>query len=107
MMPDYDLAAHQRSILRRTFLGRSAFGLGGLALSSLLGPRATADEAPPAAGPGQGRWGGGVNPPYFPVKAKRITHLCMAGGPSQFESFDWKPELKRFDTQPFPESFTK
>ena len=31
----------------------------------------------------------------------------MAGGPSQFESFDWKPELKRLHGQPFPESFTK
>src|SRR3954451_5155957 len=107
MMPDYDPAAHQRSILRRTFLGRSAFGLGGLALSSLLGPRAIADGAPPAAGRGQDRWRGVVNPPHFPVKAKRIIHLCMAGGPSQFESFDWKPELKRLDTQPFPESFTR
>src|SRR6478609_7718958 len=31
----------------------------------------------------------------------------MAGGPSQFESFDWKPELRRFNGQPFPESLTK
>jgi hypothetical protein len=31
----------------------------------------------------------------------------MAGGPSHLESFDWKPELKRIDGQPFPESFTK
>jgi hypothetical protein len=31
----------------------------------------------------------------------------MAGGPSQFESFDWKPDLKRLHGQPFPESFTK
>jgi hypothetical protein len=31
----------------------------------------------------------------------------MAGGPSQFETFDWKPELKRLDGQPFPESFTR
>jgi hypothetical protein len=31
----------------------------------------------------------------------------MAGGPSQFESFDWKPELKRLHGQPFPESFTR
>ena len=48
-----------------------------------------------------------VNPPHFPVKAKRVIHLCMAGGPSQFESFDYKPELKQLDGKPFPESFTK
>ena len=31
----------------------------------------------------------------------------MAGGLSQFESFDFKPELGKMDTQPFPELFTK
>ena len=31
----------------------------------------------------------------------------MAGGPSHLETFDWKPELKRLDGKPFPESFTK
>jgi hypothetical protein len=30
----------------------------------------------------------------------------MAGGPSQLETFDWKPKLKELDGQPFPESFT-
>jgi hypothetical protein len=41
------------------------------------------------------------------VKAKRVIFLCMAGGPSQFETFDWKPKLKELHGQPFPESFTK
>src|SRR5260370_2108111 len=31
----------------------------------------------------------------------------MAGGPYQLESFDYKPELKRIQGQPFPESLTK
>ena len=31
----------------------------------------------------------------------RIIHLCMAGGPSQFETLDWKPQLKK-SGQPFP-----
>jgi hypothetical protein len=31
----------------------------------------------------------------------------MAGGPSHLETFDPKPELKRLNGQPFPESFTK
>src|SRR2546421_3067005 len=56
---------------------------------------------------GGGRWSGVVTPPHFPVRAKRIIHLCMAGGPSHLESFDYKSELKRIHGQPFPESFTK
>ena len=31
----------------------------------------------------------------------------MAGGPSQLETFDFKPELARMDGQPMPESMTK
>ncbi|MCP4887154.1 MAG: DUF1501 domain-containing protein, partial [Planctomycetaceae bacterium] len=45
--------------------------------------------------------------PHFPPKAKRIVHLCMAGGPSHLESFDPKPELVRINGQPFPDSFTQ
>src|SRR5213075_3259383 len=55
----------------------------------------------------EAHWRGIVNPPHFPVKAKRVIHLCMAGGPSHLESFDFKPELKRINGQAFPESFTK
>jgi hypothetical protein len=80
----------QRSIFRRSFLAQSGIGLGSLALASLLG-----------------RARGAVLPPHFPAKAKRVIHLCMAGGPSQFESLDYKPELKKLDGKPFPESFTK
>src|SRR4051794_6444146 len=103
----YDPIRHLQSINRRTFLTRSAYGLGGMALASLMHPKmagaATAVAAPSSAA----RWQGVVNPPHFPVKAKRIIHLCMAGGPSQFESFDHKPLLKELDGKPFPESFTK
>src|SRR4051794_5146455 len=83
----------QQQICRRSFLGRSAYGLGGIALAWLLGDR--------------GRAFGQPKPPHFPAKAKRVIHLCMAGGPSQFESLDHKPELKKLDGKPFPESFTR
>ncbi len=96
--------AFQASINRRTFLGRAAFGLGGLALAGLLDPKILkAAEADAAAGP----WRGVINPPHFPVRAKRIIHLYMAGGPSHLESFDHKPKLKELHGKPFPESFTK
>jgi hypothetical protein len=89
-----------RDISRRSFLQRSAYGLGGLALGHLLGfPNASAAAD-------AGKWLGAIRP-SLPVKAKRIIHLCMAGGPSQFESFDWKPELKRLNGEPFPDSLTK
>ena len=94
----------QLGINRRTFLGRAAYGLGGMALACLLEPKlvGTAKADAPIE-----RWQGIIRPPHFPVRAKRVIHLCMAGGPSHLESFDFKPELKRIDKQPFPESFTK
>ena len=74
-----------RGIARRSFLKSAGVGLGGLALGHLAGAVV----------------------PHRPSRVKRVIHLCMAGGPSQFESFDWKPDLKRLDGQPFPESFTR
>jgi len=101
--PNFDADAYRQSLSRRSFLSGSAYGLGGLALASLLDPKIVA--AAPAAAPGP--WRGVVNPPHVPVKAKRVIHLCMAGGPSQFETFDFKPALQKLDGKPFPESFTK
>ncbi len=48
-----------------------------------------------------------VNPLHFAPKAKRVIFLCMAGGPSQLETFDYKPKLAAMHGQPMPESFTK
>lgn len=85
---------------RRTFLHRSAYGLGGMALASML-------ERAAAGSPGNPGWNGALASPHFPVRARRIIHLCMAGGPSHLETFDWKPRLKELHDQPFPESFTR
>jgi Protein of unknown function (DUF1501) len=82
---------------RRAFLSRAAYGMGGIALAGLFGGNATAGE----------RWRGIITTPHTPVKAKRIIHLCMAGGPSHLETFDFKPSLKDLNDKPFPESFTK
>src|SRR5687768_8357794 len=106
----YDSARHLASINRRSFLTRSAYGLGGLALASLLNPKLSGGgqaASPAPQVPATGRWNGVVNPPHFPVKAKRIIHLCMAGGPSHLETFDYKAKLKELDGKAFPESFTK
>jgi len=33
--------------------------------------------------------------PHFPAKAKRVIFLCMRGGPSHVDTFDYKPELNQ------------
>ncbi|MCB1204393.1 MAG: DUF1501 domain-containing protein, partial [Verrucomicrobiae bacterium] len=91
------------AIQRRAFLRDSAFGFGGIALSSLLEEAGAA----PVTLSKPDHWKGTLKSPHFPVKAKRVIFLCMAGGPSQFETFDWKPELKALHDKPFPASFTK
>jgi hypothetical protein len=87
---------------RRAFLGRTAAGLGGVALAALLNPRLFAEDAKPSP---KGK--GVVNPPHFPPKVKRVIWLYMAGGPSHLETFDYKPKLAEMNGQPMPESITK
>src|ERR1044071_7431092 len=99
-----DQREFQLNINRRTFLGRAAYGLGGMALACLLDPKSIGSAQAAAIGE---HWRGVVNPPHFPIRAKRVIHLCMAGGPSHLESLDHKPELKKIDGQAFPDSFTK
>ncbi len=87
---------------RRCFLNRSATGLGSVALASLLQPELFAAEnsvAPNSAGIS------GL--PHFPPKIKRVIYLYMSGGPSQFETFDFKPKLAAMDGQAMPESITQ
>ncbi|TMQ00823.1 MAG: DUF1501 domain-containing protein, partial [Verrucomicrobia bacterium] len=106
MTPRFDPQEFALSINRRTFLGQAAYGLGGLALACLIDPKLLR-AADSAAVDANAHWKGIVNPPHFPVKTKRVIHLCMAGGPSHLESFDYKPKLKELHDKPFPESFTK
>ena len=96
----FDPEKFAQSVSRRAFLKQSAYGLGGLALGTLLDSAAQA--APPTGGtPGV------IQPLHFPARAKRIIHLCMAGGPAQMESFDNKPVLRKLDGEPFPASLTQ
>ncbi len=102
----FDLRSFQASVNRRTFLRNSAYGLGGIALARLLDP-ARVGSAAPVVHSAKRKWTGVIQTPHFPIRAKRVIQLCMAGGPSHLETFDWKPELKRIHDQPFPESYTK
>ena len=78
---------------RRSFLNRSAVGIGSLALASALEPWLTQGQSAPASKRTQ--------------KAKRVIYLCMAGGPSHLETLDYKPKLADMDGRPMPESYTK
>ena len=102
-MKPFDPTAHALSVNRRAFLTQSAYGLGGIAFALLQNrlAAATAAAVKPAG------WNGALSEAQFPIRAKRVIFLCMAGGPSHLETLDWKPELKALDGQPFPESFTK
>lgn len=89
----------QLRMTRRHFLGRAATGMGVAALASLLNGKAFASSPE--------RWAGVVNPQHYASRAKRVIYLCMAGGPSHLETFDYKPKLGEMNGQPMPESFTK
>ncbi len=82
---------------RRHFFRDCGVGLGAMALGSLLNRDAAAASANPLA----------PKPPHFPAKAKSVIFLFMAGGPSQLELFDPKPELNKLNGQKVPESFTQ
>jgi len=83
---------------RRTFLNRLGVGVGSAALAALLARDSAAEE--------KGVFGGLPDLPHFPPKTKRVIFLCMAGGPSHLETFDYKPKLDEMNGQPMPASFT-
>jgi hypothetical protein len=49
---------------------------------------------------------GAIRPLHHAPRAKRVIWLYMGGGPSQYETFDYKPELARMGGKPMPESVT-
>ena len=89
------------TIQRRTFLSRSSVGLGAAALGAMLQRDLVGEDSKALGIPGR------PGLPHFEPKAKRVIFLCMAGGPSHLETFDYKPKLDEMNGQPMPESFTK
>ncbi len=90
-------------ITRRHFFEQASFGIGGLALASLMddrvlaGPQPNAPRSPGAASRGR----------QFPARAKRVIFLFMAGAPSQIDLFDPKPALTRHDGEDIPDDIVK
>ena len=95
--------AYIDSLTRRSFLSRSGAGIGSAALASLMSPALFAGEARSAAS----KWTGIIQQPHVPRLCKRVIHLCMAGGMTHLETFDYKAKLKEMNGKPMPESMTK
>ena len=91
-----------RQITRRHFFEQTSFGLGSVALASLMGHvvRAQAPGTLTGAGGPQARL-------HFAPKAPRVIYLFMAGAPSQIDLFDPKPALTTHDGQDIPAEFVK
>lgn len=89
-------------VSRRRILDFSCSSLTAAAMTALL----VRDGAARAeAVPGDAR-----DVPHFTPKARRVIHLCLCGGLSHIDSFDYKPELARFHGKPLqsaerPETF--
>ena len=87
---------------RRQFFGRTAAGIGPLALSSLLlreGYATTQGSAQSAVGL--------PSLPHFAPTAKRVIYMFQSGAPSQIDLFDHKPLLRKFHGQDLPDTIRK
>ena len=81
-----------RALHRREFLRASTCGLGVAALAPLLPSRVNGQDPLPRSGL------------HFGAKAKRIIYLFQSGGPSQLETFDYKPLLNERNGEQLPDS---
>src|SRR6266851_9998855 len=84
------------ALTRRDVLLGAANGFGALALQSLLQKEAWAKLRVNPLAP---------KPRHLPARAKSVIFLFMVGGPSQIDTFDPKPALKKYEGQRLPESY--
>lgn len=93
---------------RRQFIRQCAAGMGGAVLGSYLASCSNT-VAPPGKTMALNLTERDLNPlstqsPPFAPKAKAVIYLHMAGSPSQFEMFEYKPELAKLNDQECPQS---
>jgi len=101
-MPEHLSTSGRRLLDRRGFLGDSATALGSIALASLLAGDdllAATDPVRPLIDPARPY---APRAPHFPPKAKNVLVIFCAGAVSQLETWDWKPELVKWDDKPLP-----
>ena len=101
---------HLKSVTRRHLFKQTGYGIGSLALGSLLGDALLAASAEADQKPGSPRASVdplAPKPPHFKAKAKNVIFLFMAGAPSQLDLFDPKPKLVQYNGQAIPEDIVK
>src|SRR5438067_4266654 len=76
------------ALTRREMLLGYANGFGAVSLAALWAEQAQADAKPAAS-----------REPHFPPRARNVIFLYMDGGPSQVDTFDYKPLLDKLDGQ--------
>src|SRR6267154_4208126 len=91
---------HSINLTRRHFLGRAGASIGAVALADLLNHDLLFAQTPNAAA----ATGGLAGLPHFPPTAKRVIYLFQAGGPSQIDMYDYKPELVKRQGTDLPDS---
>ncbi len=96
-------------LTRRHFFGKTSLGMGTAALAQLFATELSAGAPPSAANVATTAnlhlHGSGVLDSYHHApKAKRIVYLFMSGGPSQIETFDYKPQLNIDNGKELPDS---
>src|SRR5262245_50712731 len=79
---------YHRSLTRRDMLLSCANGFGAVALAALLAEEGRA--APDSHG-------GTLKALHHPARARNVIFLYMDGGPSQVDTFDYKPLLEKYD----------
>jgi len=82
----------QSNISRREALRRGACGFGTVALAAIAAQNTSAATPGPLA----------ARQPHFAPKAKRVILLYMDGGPSQVDTFDYKPALQKANGKKIP-----
>src|SRR5438270_1403334 len=85
---------------RREFLWEAGAGFTGVALTALLSQDCFFAAEP--AGPTNPANPLAPRQPHFAPKAKSVIFLFMYGGPSQVDTFDYKPALYPLDGQTIP-----
>ena len=91
----HDYFQHQT---RRQFFSQASLGLGVSALATLLLDDVARGSTVPA------NFGGLPGLPHLAPRAKRAIYLFMAGGPSQMDTFDYKPLMNKHFDKDLPES---
>ena len=88
---------------RREFVWQMGGGFAGLALSSLLSQDGFSFSGATAAETtGRSANPLAARPPQLPARAKSCIFLMMNGAPSQVDTFDYKPALKKYSGKSLP-----